>query len=314
MGRAGLNPEMGVLRKAGRGFPRASPGRSSRPARAILLAELLLLDVLLVAGFGGPAPSSPGGTGTGGLTISMGSASPPAWAPAASNFSVGSFTITPSTAIRVTQVNFSVNVTGGLRPLTYVHSGLPYGCPSYNGSRFYCFPGALGTFHVEVQVTDLVGNAVFANATLIVTPGGGGQPKILSFEASPGSVMVHRATYITVDAVSQSSTPTAFLAYAYYDLPPGCASFNQTNLTCLPSQPGTYQIQVQVTDGFGAYTYGRANLTVVGGASSAPAPVDWAPWFALAIVLVVAAITVPVVIRRRRTSRAEPPEKPPGDA
>jgi hypothetical protein len=51
-------------------------------------------------------------------------------------------------------LTFSVAVTGGRGPMTFVWSGLPTGCVSENTSSVACTPSGTGTFRVSVNVTD----------------------------------------------------------------------------------------------------------------------------------------------------------------
>lgn len=183
----------------------------------------------------------------------------------ASNLSVVSFEFHPDSVVRGSQVNLTVTVTGAIGVLTLAYLGLPLGCLSENSSEFACDPTQVGSFAAEVQVTDAGGNVATSNASLTVLPGNGGAPKITGFSITPSQVQVKHSSFVVVDAVSESSTPDALLAFSYFGLPPGCASFNQTNLTCSPSQSGTFKVEVEVTDGFGAFSYASANLTVESG-------------------------------------------------
>lgn len=214
------------------------------------------------------------------------------------NLSVTSFLASPSSVEVVEPSNISVATAGGVPPLTFVYDGLPYGCYSYNGSHFPCFPSETGHFEIRVRVSDAIGDVAYAMTNLTVTSGHGAPPKVLYFNATPSTVSVQKPTTISVTAVSQSSTPTAFLAYAFFDLPPGCASFNQTSLTCLPTQAGTYRVQVQVTDGFGSYVYASTTLTVVstGSTGNVGSPL----WIYPAAVggVLIAAVAVVLLVRR----------------
>jgi hypothetical protein len=59
------------------------------------------------------------------------------------------------------------NVTGGQAPFAYVWVGLPAGCTGGNRSTFTCAPTSLGSFKVNVTVTDALGTA--ASATVAFT-------------------------------------------------------------------------------------------------------------------------------------------------
>ncbi len=224
--------------------------------------------------------------------------------PSTGNLSVTGFAFSPNSVVRDDQVNVTVQLSGGVAPYTFAFQGLPYGCLSLNESTFSCFPSEVGTFQPEVQVTDVAGDVADANSTVSVTPGGGAAPKISSFSVSPTTVDLRHPAYIDVNAVSESSTPTSILAYSYFGLPPGCASFNQTNLTCSPTQSGTFKIEVEVTDGFGSFSYASVNLTVEGGSSSSSGGSGGIPSLAYTAIIGVVGVVIAALIyvRGRRPS------------
>jgi hypothetical protein len=162
-----------------------------------------------------------------------------------------------------------------------------------------------------VTVNDTAGHQVNATTGLNVTSGFGPAPKIISFTAWPSPGAVGKITHLTVDAVSQSGTPTELLSYAYLGLPPGCGTFNQTNLSCLPSEPGTYTITARVTDGYAQANYSSLTLLITGNAST-PSNSSHGSLFGsttgyivIAVVVVLAAVAVVVYTRFVR----KPPPK-----
>ena len=60
---------------------------------------------------------------------------------------------------------------GGWSPYTYLYGGLPPGCTSVSVSTITCVPSQLGTFHIFVEVTDLIGNTATSQVTVVVLNG-----------------------------------------------------------------------------------------------------------------------------------------------
>lgn len=309
-------PEMSTP-KPGRPAP-SSIGRWGRTPEVvgllIVLPSLVLSQSVASAGFGaastafgwvgpgeGPSIGHPAG---GGATAVSAEYRPGSFA-ALGGLSILNFSLVPASVVRGAESNLSVATSGGTGALSFAYSNLPVGCYSLNGSKFPCFPYQVGRFTIEVQVTDSVGDVAYAETNLTVTSGHGPAPDVTSFGATPSTVKLGQTTYITVAAVSESSTPTAFLAYAFFDLPQGCASFNQTNLTCVPKQAGTFTIQVEVTDGFGSYTFAKATLTVTGGSSGSGSSGSSVPAWSFGGIVAAAGIVVAigVFLHLRRSSR-----------
>ena len=210
----------------------------------------------------------------------------------------------------------NVTAVGGTPPYSYQYTGLPHGCRSVNAPSDPCFPNETEQFTITVIVNDSVGASANASLALSVVSGFGGPPVINSFYASPGTSPTESVVHILVNATSSSSTPTLLLKVFFAHLPPGCASFNQTDLECIPTAPGTFHLYVQVTDGFGAVAIAWTWLNVTGGAPSSTTPTVTGPvglWIGIgvvAFVLVVAGIMVLPRIRRPRNPSAAQPWKP----
>lgn len=93
--------------------------------------------------------------------------------------SVTSFSVSPSSVPAGASTTFTTGVTGGTTPYEFAYTGLPSGCPSVSAQNLSCMPTAVGTFPVEVQVTDFAGAVRTANATLTVVPAAGGTTSAL---------------------------------------------------------------------------------------------------------------------------------------
>jgi|GEM_PF-4253677 len=141
--------------------------------------ELNLSDGSYPYTIGGPVtytPTPAGGTltvsgGPGGLTVAfqpVGSHGPAALTLAAYSAVPGSFVLGGST-------NISVQAAGGVPPYSYAFRDLPVGCSTLNRSWDLCTPSQVGSWTVEIVVTDPTGAAAFANVTIVtVAPAPGG--------------------------------------------------------------------------------------------------------------------------------------------
>ena len=288
------------------------------PPTAFLLV-ILLVASSLAATAARPAPAGPlHGAGKSPAASPDGTAlgrSPAADSrmnlrPAGSSaLAIRSFTISPATVVVASATNVTVNITGGTPPITFAYRNLPFGCSSENKSAFPCSPSSTGTYVVDVQVTDAVGEVATSSANLTVTTGRGSPPLITEFVAEPATVAEDHPTVLHVVAESQSSTPTFSLSYFFFDLPPGCAGFNQTDLTCVPQAPGAFMVRVQVSDGFGSFTYASTNLTVTGSPAASSSGGSWfqGPVLYLSLIAVASVAALGAVAAYRRAGRRRPP-------
>jgi len=80
------------------------------------------------------------------------------------------FVASPPSLSLSASVTFSVTATGGLRPYTYVFSGLPPGCASVDFFRFSCTPSAPGIYRsITANVTDATGVSSYLTTSLVVS-------------------------------------------------------------------------------------------------------------------------------------------------
>ena len=91
---------------------------------------------------------------------------------------IASFTITPNSVRVNNSVTVGTQVTGGVQPYSFVYTGLPAGCTTYNQAVFSCIPTTPGQYSIQVTVTDSHGGHAQSSATLTVLSasgtGGGG--------------------------------------------------------------------------------------------------------------------------------------------
>ncbi|MCI4319073.1 MAG: hypothetical protein L3K23_02935 [Thermoplasmata archaeon] len=153
-------------------------------------------------------------------------------------------------------VSLSADGVGGTGALTFAYAGLPTGCVATQSSTVNCVPTEAGTFPVIAQATDALGVEAVAATTLSVVPA----PAVAAFTVSPPVVDVGQP--VVVAALSAGGVGP--FTYAYLGLPLGCASVDQLSFRCLPMAPGSYVVQIGVTDQLGGGTSGTAALTVHG--------------------------------------------------
>jgi hypothetical protein len=134
-----------------------------------------------------------------------------------------------------------LDVSGGDGAYSYVWSGLPTGCAGTNASSIVCQPTVTGTFSLSVTVTDSEGSQATSGAALTVSS----DPSIEGIVASAASVDVgQRVNYSAVGV----SGGTGGNSYAWSQLPTGCLSENTAVLSCTPTSPGRFPLNVSVTD------------------------------------------------------------------
>ena len=88
-------------------------------------------------------------------------------------------------------------------------------------------------------------SAISDEANITVTKTGG--PSILSFNATPSSLLANQSTKFQV---TNGSWPNP-IHYAYVGLPANCTTQNSTSISCNPSVPGTYNVTVYLNDSLG---------------------------------------------------------------
>ncbi|MFI5415097.1 MAG: PKD domain-containing protein, partial [Candidatus Lutacidiplasmatales archaeon] len=202
----------------------------------------------------------------------------------------------------------SVTASGGAPPVSASYTGLPAECPATHLLRFACTPStAQGTFGVRAVLLDGAGEtattpavAWTVNASLSVVLWSSVS------ELSVGDNLSIRAI------VSGGSAP---FTYTFAGLPGGCMATASPAIDCAPTGAGPFDLQVAVGDAAHANASGNLTVTVD------PLPPPPAPTVGLSgvgeyggigAVVLLAAVAVAWVLRRRRTPPAEPtdPDEP----
>jgi hypothetical protein len=154
-------------------------------------------------------------------------------------------TASPSTTVDSnTTVTLRAVSVGGVPPNHYWYSGLPAGCTTENAPKIECVPVEAGSYSIQVDVNDSVGQSVSAALAITVVP----HVAIESFEASPANVTVDENVTLTTNA----SGGWGYLNYNYSGLPPGCANDDSPTLLCAPTEVGGFYVGVFVSDAQGA--------------------------------------------------------------
>jgi uncharacterized repeat protein (TIGR02543 family) len=228
---------------------------------------------------GGGSVAPPSGSYVGGTTVTL--SETPATGYAFTGWigtGAGSYTgPNPSPTLSVTS-NLTETAHFALGyPVTFEESGLPTGTvwsvavggqsavsssstsigfTEVNGS--YSFSVGSVTGYVASPLTGTVD--VSGSGTVIPVTFLPGPPVITSFDSVPSSLALGGSTTFQVSAQGGGSA----LTYTYSGLPAGCASENQSSLSCIPSATGTFTVEVAVSDTQGSAAY--ANTTLVVGA------------------------------------------------
>ena len=149
----------------------------------------------------------------------------------------------PRTNLDVGQsTNLSASATNGTGlPATYTWAGLPTGCVGTSSLAISCAPTVTGSFSVTITLQDSNGfRLVSSPLTLTVSPALG----IAGLASSRSTLDVGQS----VSLVASVRGGTGIYAYSWNGLPSGCVGGNAASLSCSPSVPGTFGVQVWIND------------------------------------------------------------------
>jgi YVTN family beta-propeller protein len=145
----------------------------------------------------------------------------------------------------------NATVSGGAAPYAYAYLGLPPGCMSIDRPSIGCLPTQAGFYNVSVNVTDNNGVTTSTSSVLEI---------IFEFTVeAPSEDTINHPFTLSVRALAGEGGVT----YGYSGLPPGCASIDAPELTCVPTQVGSYNISVSVRDDAGDHAVRYVSLKVV---------------------------------------------------
>lgn len=134
----------------------------------------------------------------------------------------------------------TANVSGGTGIFTYSYSGLPLGCTVANSPMLNCTPTVTGAFVIHLTVRDSAGKSSTGTASVSVQA----DLSLVAFTISPSASNPGTNTSFSIVVRGGTGART----YNYTGLPAGCSSVNSPSFFCSPTTPGTYNVDVQVTD------------------------------------------------------------------
>ncbi|HZY92281.1 MAG TPA: YncE family protein [Thermoplasmata archaeon] len=211
----------------------------------------------------------------------------------------------------------TLDLSGGVLPLTVAYPLRPTGCGATNSTNWTCKPTASGNFTLEASVSDAGGHSITANVSLLVNP----KLTITSFAPSVTSTGTGKPVTFTVTIAGG----TAPFSYSYTGLPPGCVALNLSIVPCDPTAGGVYPVLVKVTDSDGISAQANTSLVVSSPPSQSSgiglSTTDLLIIVAIVVIVVVAAVVV-LASRRRggggaagpTTARPAPPSAPEEEA
>ncbi len=143
--------------------------------------------------------------------------------PTVSMFSAG-----PATIQIGASTTFSVIATGGVTPYSYSYVSLPPGCASANTNTLPCTPTAIGSYTVEVILSDANSQYGFANTSLVVSSSAPrGSPNITAVKVNPATITVGTDTstlFIVAITCNAIGCPTYSLGWVVTPTAMGGAS------------------------------------------------------------------------------------------
>ncbi|MCI4336121.1 MAG: hypothetical protein L3K17_02860 [Thermoplasmata archaeon] len=151
-------------------------------------------------------------------------------------------------------ITLTAVANGGTGVLSYAYGGLPNGCVTADAATIVCTPASAGPALVVAQVSDGLGVTSTSSVTVAVAA----RPSVTTFVAVPNVVDVGQ-TAVLAALTAGGVGPDA---YAFSDLPAGCATVDQLSFGCAPTVAGSYRVSILATDSLGIVTSGTADLTV----------------------------------------------------
>lgn len=200
--------------------------------------------------------------------------------------------------------NFNSSTFGGLGPFSY-HWNFGDSMISTHADPLHQY-ATRGNYTVWLNTTDSLGTRATAQFTLTAY-------RRLVATLSESAATIPNGS--SVDLTVSTRGGIGVLQYAWPHLPPGCPAANVSQITCWPSAPGNFSIEVVVTDASNATSNASQNLTVLRGTSTpgratTTSGSKFPAWiFAAGVVVVLAVVLAIALWSRNRT--VTPPRPPP---
>ena len=142
---------------------------------------------------------------------------------------------TPTNTTVGQPLNISAVVAGSVPPYEFAYTGLPTGCTSANAARLVCLPTGPGNFSVAVAVIDGAGRSAAGSLLISVVPA-----PAIGLTSSSRAIDVNQ----TVRFTAAPSWNLAISSYEWTGMPPGCLGLNSSEVSCDPTAPGVYAVEV----------------------------------------------------------------------
>ncbi|HTT14306.1 MAG TPA: PKD domain-containing protein, partial [Thermoplasmata archaeon] len=164
------------------------------------------------------------------------------------------FSATPSPVDLGSAIDFQLQYVGGAGPAEISYGGLPAGCASSNVSQLSCVPTESGSFTVTVTLNALFDGIATASTTVIVEG---------ALEATETVTGAAASDFDVGSSVSFAAAVIGGLEpYAYlWEFGDGNSSTASSG-THAYTLPGTYAIELEVTDSLGATTVNVTSVTI----------------------------------------------------
>jgi large repetitive protein len=161
----------------------------------------------------------------------------------------------------------STNLSGGTPSFTYSLASpsgpLPPGLSLQSDGTISGTPSQLGTYSINLQVTDIAGAVALAGRQIVVTS---------ALTVSPNTLnagVVNIPYSVTLTGAGGSGSPFTF-ANPGGGLPPGLTLASNGTLSGTPTQAGTFTFNVQMTDSASSSTTVQRQIVVSGGLTVSP--------------------------------------------
>lgn len=208
--------------------------------------------------FGGTTPSNGGGSG-GASSLDVDT-----YLFANGNWSQIAPVIVRTASVADTGQSFNLSVAGivsGGTPMVS-YSGLPSGCSILFLLTIVCKLLQSTVLNVTATATSsfalapAVTTSAVATATTVVTVNAA--PRIVAVTVSPSEAEIGVPVAVRATVLGG----TGALLYTYSNLPIGCPSGGVANLTCTPTEAGTFDVTLVAVDALGVSANGTATLSV----------------------------------------------------